>query len=77
MVKKYNSLITISGNYAPEPGTYDEESRSWQGSMTDRYNFKALDEEDFTMSGRKDYLNSDHDKVDTMWVLNHEADIRP
>ena len=39
--------------------------------------FKALDEEDFTMSGRKDYLNSDHDKVDTMWVLNHEADIRP
>ena len=77
IVDKYNSIISVSGNYAPEPGTYDEQTRAWQGSMTDRYNFKELGEDDFTMSGRKDYLNSDHDKVDTMWVLNHEADIRP
>lgn len=77
IVDKYNSIISVSGNYAPEPGTYDEQTRSWQGSMTDRYNFKELGEDDFTMSGRKDYLNSDNEKVDTIWALNHEVDIRP
>ena len=68
---KYKSIIDVSGNYKEEPGTYDPETRTWQGSMTDRYDFANVTEECISASGRKDYLNSANEKVDTMWASTH------
>lgn len=73
---KYTSVIGVSGNYAPEPGSYDPETRSWTGSMKDRFDFANVTEEDFTSSGRMDYLNSGNERVDTMWISKHDVEIR-
>ena len=58
-----------------EPGTYDSAARSWEGSMTERYDFSKLTEDDYTASGRKDYLNSNNERVDTHWFMKHDTEI--
>lgn len=74
---RYKSIIGISGNYIEESGTYDSAARSWEGegSMTDRYDFSKLTEDDYTASGRKDYLNSNNERVDTHWFMKHDTEI--
>ena len=73
---RYRSLIGISGNYEPLPGSYDSATNSWEGSMTVRHDFEKLSEDDFTSSGRIEYLNSDQQKINTHWFSNHETEIR-
>ena len=68
---RYKSMIDVSGNYREEPGTYDPDTNTWQGSMTDRYDFANVTEESITNSGRKDFLNSANEKVDTQWASRH------
>lgn len=72
---RYRTVVDLSGNYAPQPGTYDSASRSWVGSDTERYDFTKLKDSDWTTSGRKDYLNSTSERIDTMWVEKHTAEI--
>ena len=72
---RYKSIIGISGNYMEESGTYDSAARSWEGSMTERYDFSKLTEDDYTASGRKDYLNSNNERVDTHWFMKHDTEI--
>ena len=76
---KYKSVIGISGNYKGDPDTYDKDSRSYQGSLTDRYDFARLskDEDAYTNSGRRDFLNSDNEKIEAYWFSNHESEIAP
>jgi len=71
----YRSVIGTSGNYLPESGSYDEETRTWQGSMTERYDFESLAKSgEYSSSGRLDYLNSANQKVDTHWFSTHEIE---
>ena len=72
---RYKSIIGISGNYMEQSGTYDSAARSWDGSMTERYDFSKLTEDDYTASGRKDYLNSNNERVDTHWFMKHDTEI--
>lgn len=72
---KYSSIVGISGNYAPQPGSYDENTQTWQGSMTDRYDIANVTEDDITLSGRKDFLNSSNEKIDTVWISKHETEV--
>ena len=69
-------MVGISGNYAEEPGTYNPADRSWQGSMKDRFDLASVTEEDITLSGRKDFLNSSNERVDTMWISKHDVEIK-
>ena len=71
---RYKSIIGVSGNYMEQSGTYDSASRSWEGSMTQRYDFTKLTEDDYTVSGRKDYLNSNNERVDTHWFMKHDTE---
>lgn len=73
---KYTTMVGISGNYAEEPGTYNPTDRSWQGSMKDRFDLASVTEEDITLSGRKDFLNSSNERVDTMWISKHDVEIK-
>lgn len=77
---KYKSLINLSGNYAKEEGSNeDKDTGAYPGSMTVRYNFKKLseDEEAWTNSGRKDYLNSGNEKIDAVWFSHQVSEIAP
>lgn len=70
---KYESVIRTSGNYREEPGTFEPDTKTWEGSRTDRYDFTKLKEEDISSSGRKTYLNSGMEKVDTYHFTEHKT----
>lgn len=38
----YKSYFNISGNYKPEPGTYNSATHDWRGSLTNRYPMNKL-----------------------------------
>lgn len=38
----YLAYFNVSGNYRPEPGTYNSATHDWQGSLTDRYPLNSL-----------------------------------
>jgi len=73
---KYTSIIGLSGNYMPVSGSYDPSTGKYMGSIEDRYDFARITEDDYTSSGRKDFVNSENDVIDTQWVSNHEIEIR-
>ena len=44
--------------------------------MKDRFDLANVTEEDITLSGRKDFLNSSNERVDTMWISKHDVEIK-
>lgn len=71
---EYTTIVGISGNYMPEPGSYDPETRTWQGSLKDRYDLASVTEEEITYSGRKDFMNGSNEIVDTYWISEHKTE---
>ena len=72
---KYRSVFGLSGNYHPESGTYDPETRRWKGSMTDRFDFANVCEYDISSSGRKDFVMNNGEAVDTQWISKHDTEV--
>lgn len=53
--EKYLSYMGVSGNYRPEPGTYNSATYDWQGSLTDRYKLNKL--QPWQHSASKDFFD--------------------
>ncbi len=64
----YSAFFNVSGNYKPEPGTYNSATNDWQGSRTDRYRFDKLSRTQH--SAAKDFFDG-KDVVRTTIAYEH------
>lgn len=73
----YSAQFGIYGNYkidydnpANDPAWHRDDSANnhYIGSLTDRYDFGNME---YSFSGEKQYENSDHDIIDTTYVVTH------